>query len=126
MTFHIDDKLLAALIGTVAGTMGYWFTTFWMKPILQYRELRSRILIDFIYYAQVINTDGLAKRMQDLGDQRIEANRKCSAELRACVLELPCWYKWWLSWRGRQPQRAATELMGFSNTHEYDDADRRM
>ena len=35
----MDEKLLAVLIGIVAGAVGYLIATFWMKPILQYREL---------------------------------------------------------------------------------------
>lgn len=121
----MDDKLLAILIGTVTGALGYWFTTFWMKPILWYRELRSRVLIDLIYYAQVIKPEGLNQRLNDLYEERVLSNRKCSAELRACISELPFWYKWWLRWRGHQPEDAATALIGFSNTREYEDAAKR-
>ena len=115
----MDDKLLAVLIGVIAGTAGYWFTTFWMKPILQYRELRSKVLIDLIFYGQVINADGLNERMQTLYEERVVSNRRLSAELTACFLELPFWYKLWLRSRGHMPERAATDLMGFSNTTEY-------
>jgi hypothetical protein len=125
MSFHIDDKLLAVLVGMIGGTVGYWFTTFWMKPILQYRELRSKILIDLIYYAQVINPTDLGERLKKLHEERIVSNRKCAAELNACIMELPFWYKWWLRFRGHQPARAASELIGFSNTYDYDAAAKR-
>ena len=55
----MDDKLISVFVGIVAGAVGYWVTTFWMKPILRYRELRSKVLSDLIYFAQVINADGL-------------------------------------------------------------------
>lgn len=122
----VDDKLFAVLIGVMTGTVGYWFTTFWMKPLLQYRELKSKILIDLIFYAQVINADGLNERMQGLYEDRIVSNRKLSAELTACYLELPFWYKWWLRVRGRMPERAATDLIGLSNTRDYDAAANRV
>ena len=122
----MDDKLLAVLIGVITGTAGYWFTTFWMKPILQYHELRSKVLIDLIFYAQVINADGLSERMQKLYEDRVVANRRLSAELTACSLELPFWYKWWLWSRGHMPERAATDLIGFSNTTEYEAASKRV
>ena len=64
--FDHYDKIVIALVGIASGAIGYWFTTFWMKPILQYRELRSRILADLIFYAQVDNADGLNERMQKL------------------------------------------------------------
>ena len=122
----MDEKLLAVLIGVVTGTVGYWFNIFWMKPILQYRELRSKVLIDLIFYAQVINADGLNERMKKLYEERIVSNRRLSAELTACCLELPFWYKWWLRSIGHMPERAATDLIGFSNTTEYEAADKRV
>ena len=122
----MDEKLLAVLIGVIAGTVGYWFTTFWMKPILQYRELRSKVLIDLIFYAQVINADGLNERMKLLYEDRVLANRRLSAELTACLLELPFWYKRWLQLRGHKPERATTDLIGFSNTTEYEAANKRV
>ena len=60
----MDEKLLAVLLGIIAGGIGYWITTFWMKPILQYRELRLKVFADFIFYAQVVNADGLNDRMK--------------------------------------------------------------
>lgn len=122
----MDEKLIIALIGVAFGAVGYWFTTFWMKPILQYRELKSKVLVDLIFYAQVINAEGLNERMQKLCEERTESNRRRSAELTACVLELPVWYKWWLQARGHSPERAATDLLGFSNTYEYEAAAERV
>ena len=122
----MDDKLLAVLMGVVSGAVGYWFTTFWMKPVLQYRELRSKVLVDLIFYAQVINADGLNDRMKEHYEQRVVSNRRLSAELTACILELPFWYKLWLRFRGHQPERAASDLIGFSNTTEYEAASNRV
>ena len=53
----MDDKLISVIIAIVFGALGYLVTTFWMKPILRYHELRSKVLSDFIYFAQVINAD---------------------------------------------------------------------
>lgn len=120
------DKLVPMLAGLVAGVIGYWFTTFWMKPILRYRELRSSILSDFIFYANIINPDGLVDSMHQLFERRVESNRKNSADLTACILELPFWYLWWLRTRGGNPGRAASTLMGYSNNTGYDEAHARM
>lgn len=122
----MDEKLIAALVGVVTGALGYWFTTFWMKPILQYRELRSRIFADLIFYAQVVNAEGLNERMQKLYEDRVASNRRCSADLAACLLELPFWYRRWLHSRNHMPDRVVTELIGLSNTTEYDAADARV
>jgi hypothetical protein len=118
----MDEKLIAVLVGVAFGAVGYWFTTFWMKPILQYRELRTKILIDLIFYAQVVNAEGLNERMQRLYEERTLSNRKHSAELTACLLEIPCWYKFLLRMQGCKLETAAQDLMGFSNTTEYETA----
>lgn len=119
-TLPMDEKLLAVLIGVVAGAIGYWITTFWMKPILQYRELRIKVFADFIFYAQVVNAEGLNDRMKELYENRITSNRRHSADLAACLTELPSCYIWWLRWKGQAPEKAATHLIGYSNTTEYE------
>ena len=88
----MDVGLLSAIIGIIAGAFGYWFTTFNMQPILRFRNIRNQILMDFIYYAQVINAEGLNDRMKALYEERILANRRSSAQLSAAIQELPSWY----------------------------------
>jgi hypothetical protein len=122
----LDLKVIAALIGVVAGGIGYWVTTFWMKPIVNYIELRCKVAADLIYYAQVVNAEGLNERMQGLYEERVLANRRHSADLAACTLELPFWYRWYLRSRGRSPNDAVRNLIGFSNTTDYDDAENRI
>jgi len=75
----MDEKLLAVLLGIVAGAMGYWIATFWIKPILQHRELRMKVFADFIFYGQVVNADGLNDRMKTLYEERITSN--CSGQV---------------------------------------------
>lgn len=122
----MDEKLLAVLLGSIAGAMGYWITTFWMKPILQYRDLRMKVFADFIFYAQVVNADGLNDRMKVLYEERITSNRRHSADLAVCLIELPSWYRRWLHRRGQAPERAARHLIGYSNTTEYEAAAKAM
>jgi hypothetical protein len=122
----MDEKLLSVLIGVLAGASGYWFTTFWMKPILQYRELRSKVYADLIFYAQVVNAEGLNDRMQKLFEERVTSNRRHSADLAACLEELPAWYKWWLQCKGQSLEQAARNLIGYSNTTDYEAADKRV
>ena len=122
----MDDKLLAVLIGTMAGMAGYWITTFWMKPILFYRDLKTKVFADLIFYAQVINADGLNDRMKKMFEERVFANRRSAADLAACLLELPAWYRWYLRVRGQRPEAAVTDLIGYSNTTEYKAADDRI
>jgi hypothetical protein len=117
----MDDKLLAVILGIFSGTAGYLFLTFCMKPILQLREIKSKILTDLIFYAQVVNAEGLNEKMQKLHEDRNLANRRHSAELAACILELPSWCKKTF-FRNYDLIRAAQLLISLSNTTNYEDA----
>ena len=116
----MDINLQTAILGIIAGALGYWFATFSVQPILVYREVRSRVHSNFIYYAQVTSPDGLDENMKLLFEERILANRRTSAELSAAYLELPCWYHLYLNCKKHDPQGAATNLIGFSNTYEHE------
>lgn len=122
----MDEKLIAVLLGIMAGAVGYWVSTFWMKPILQYREIRVKVFADFIFYAQVVNAEDLNDRMKKLYEDRTMSNRRNSADLAAYLNELPSWYKWWLHRRGQSPERAVDHLIGYSNTTEYEAAEKRV
>lgn len=122
----MDEKLIAVLLGIVAGAVGYWISTFWMKPILQYRDIRVKVFADFIFYAQVVNAEGLNDRMKKLYEDRTMSNRRNSADLAAYLNELPRWYKWWLHRRGQSPESAISHLIGYSNTTEYEAAEKRL
>lgn len=122
----VDIELKAVLLGIVFGAAGYWIATFWMQPILRYREVRSKVLSDLIFYAQVTNADGLNERMRELYENRVEANRRSSADLTACLAELPRWYRAWLRVRGCDIEAAAQHLIGFANTTEYEAAAKRV
>jgi len=116
----MNEAYWSVLIGIGAGAFGYWFSTFAVQPILRYRDVRNQILIDFVYFAQVVNADGLNDEMKELYRQRVLANRRSSADLQAAILDLPGWYKLYLAMRGRKPNDAARHLIGFSNTTEYE------
>jgi len=121
----MDVGMLSALIGIVAGALGYWFTTFSMQPILRFRDLRNQILMDFIYYAQVINAKDLNDEMQALYRQRVLANRCASAQLSAAIQDLPQWYLAFLKHKGQRPEEAAHHLIGYSNTTDYEEAHKK-
>lgn len=118
----MNEKLWPLLIGIPAGALGYWITTFWMRPILQYKQLRTKVFSDFIFYAQVVNADGLNDKMKELYQRRVLSNRQNSADLSACLTELPPFYIWWLHRKNQFPEKAASGLIGYSNTIEYEHA----
>lgn len=118
----MDTTLFSVLIGIIAGAIGYWISTFYVQPVLRFREVRNQILRDFIYYAQVVNAEGLSEDMQKLFNERILANRKASAQLSSAVLDLPRLYRCFFKRRCHNSKLAATSLIGFSNTYDYDQA----
>ena len=121
----MNASLWAAFIGIVSGAVGYWFTTFSMQPILRYRDIRNQILKNFNYYAQVIKKDHINENFGDLYSERVLANRKTSAELTAAICDLPSWYLLYLKkCKGQSPTEAAKHLIGFSNTTEYEQANK--
>ena len=100
--------------------------TFFFTPIIRYRNVKHEILSDLIFFANVINAEGLDETMKDRLERRIEANRRHSAELTARYLELgPC-YKKWLGHKKENPQEASQVLMSLSNIFDFDAADRRI
>lgn len=120
----MSEAYWSVLIGIGAGAFGYWFSTFSVQPILRYQNVRNQVLMDFVYLAQVVNADGLNDEMKELYRQRVLANRRSSAALKAAILDLPGWYKFYLAMRGRKPNDAARNLIGFSNTTEYESSHR--
>ena len=77
--------------------------------------------------AQVVDPTDLNDHMQQLHEERIAALRRRSAELTdACLSMIPFWYKWWIQRQGRLPQRAAENLMGLSNTRDYEVESKRV
>lgn len=118
----MDNAVTSAFFGFLFGAFGYWITTFWVQPILLYRSVRSRIHSDLIYYAQVVNDDDLSDEMKNLYNKRVLANRKAAAELSAVCHELPFWYKFILNFLKIYPYKAASKLILYSNTRDYDES----
>lgn len=121
----MDSKLISTIVGLVAGAVGYWFANFHMKPILRFNDVRNQILMNFIFYAQVINADRFNEKMQELHRERILANRKTSAQLSASAQDLPWWYQKYLKFNGVDIKRAAKHLIGFSNTSDFTMAEKK-
>lgn len=122
----MDDKLESVIIGLLGGALGYLLTTFYVRPVLRYGELRQQIISDLIFYAQVVNADGMSEEIKNRYHARVEANRRHSADLTACYFELPWLYRRCLKIKGHCPETVSTQLMGLSNTSDYDQADLRV
>jgi hypothetical protein len=107
------------LFSLIAGAVGYLAVTFWFQPILRYRSIKYQIISDLLFYANVVNADGLSEETQERLNKRIQADRRNSSDIEACLTTLPGWYKYWLKKRGEDAEKAATELLRLSNTYEH-------
>ena len=51
-------QMITTLIGLVAGAVGYLIVTFWFRPILRYKEIRSRVISDIVFFANAVSLKG--------------------------------------------------------------------
>lgn len=119
-------EFLIVVISIASGGLGYLFATFWIRPILRYLNVKHQVLSDLIFYASAINADGMNENIRTRMLNRIETNKRCSADLTAYYIDLPFWYRWFLKKRKELPEEAATQLMGLSNTYDYETAHKRI
>jgi hypothetical protein len=119
-------EFLVVVISIASGGLGYLFATFWIRPILRYLNVKHQVLSDLIFYASAINADGMNENIRTRMLNRIEANKRCSADLTACYIDLPFWYIWFLKKHKESPEAVATQLMGLSNTSDYESAHKQI
>lgn len=123
---------ISLIVGIAAGAFGFLAATFYFQPILRYRDSKFRLLSDLLFYANAVNADNqkMTSPLKEVMDkrflERIEANRRHSAELYAHVRYLPWPYRRWLRIKGENPSAASADLMGLSNTSEWDNARSRI
>ncbi len=114
-------EFVTTLIGLIAGAIGYLIATFWVRPILRYKEIRSQVISDLVFYANAIKK-GPDGSMRERVWERVVANRRHSADLAAIYGELPSLYIQYLKRKGVYIDRAVEALMALSNTYEWKDA----
>jgi hypothetical protein len=119
-------EICSALIGISSGAAGFLILTFWFKPILRYKELKSKILADLIDYANVIEINDLSEAYKARGQERIVISRKHAAELAAASYYLPQRYLKYINKKGEDPDKASVEMIGYSNTYRMEEAEIRV
>lgn len=110
------------LLSVMAGAIGYLIATFWVRPILRYRDIKSRVASDLVFFANAIELQKLDGSFREDTLQRKDANSRCAADLQAIYFELPCWYRLWLKRRSENPGEASSALRGLSNSSCKDEA----
>ena len=110
------DEYWTVLLSVVFGALGYLITTFWVAPLIRYREAKHQIYSDLVFFANALGyqprTEPHVQRVLD----RLDSNRRTASELLATANELPRLYKLLLRCRKEDPSRAASELLGLSNS----------
>ncbi|SHL33422.1 hypothetical protein SAMN02745216_05027 [Desulfatibacillum alkenivorans DSM 16219] len=116
--------MFSVIVSIIAGAIGYLIVTFHFQPILRFRAVRFQIISDLVFYANAINAENLNVEMQKRVEERRVANRRHSADLAGIYCELPVYYKYYLSRRGMDIERAIKVLIGLSNTLEFEPANK--
>jgi hypothetical protein len=116
------DELLITLLGIGAGAVGYLIATFWVQPILRYREIKYRDAADLVFFANALDLQKQDGTLREDTLQRKDSNRRCAAELNAICSSLPFWYRWMLKKQNENPIEASKDLLGLSNSSDRDEA----
>lgn len=107
-------------LSITAGAIGYLMATFWVRPILRYRDIKYQVASDLIFFADAISSQ------TDRASERMDANRRRASDLAAINGELPSWYRWWLTKRHEDLKQASKELIGLSNAPNIEEAKDRI
>ncbi len=120
-------KFIFFLLSVIFGAFGFIATRFYFQPILKYKELKFQINSDLIFYKNAITHKPLKfdvdfnKRLEQKVLNRMDANRRHSADLDSCCYDVPFFY---LIWKGEHPDKASVKSMILSNTIDPVDADK--
>ena len=110
------------LLSIAAGALGYLIITFCVQPILRYRDIKSRVAADLVYFANALDLQKQNGELRNDTLDRKDKNRRCAAELKAIYPELPFWYRWWLQLKKENPLDGWKDLIGLSNSSTRDEA----
>jgi hypothetical protein len=117
------EQFLILFLTIAAGAAGYLIVTFWVQPILKYREIKRRVREDLVFFG---NARDLYKQGGEIRQDtmtRMKQNRRSASELGAIYSDLPWWYRRWLRCRKENPREAVKELIGLSNSTDWRDAE---
>lgn len=116
------QQVWITIFGIAAGGVGYLIATFWMRPILRYRDIKYQVASDLVFYANAIEMQKQDGSFREDTLQRKERNRRHAADLAAIYSDLPAWYQYYLLKKNENPQEASRDLIGLSNSSELEDA----
>ena len=114
------------LFSIAAGAAGYFVVTFWVQPILRYRDIKYRVAADLVFFANALELQMQNGIMRKDTLERKDKNRRCAAELKAIYPELPLWYRWLLRLKKENPTEGWKNLIGLSNSSKGAEAKDRI
>lgn len=117
------EQFLITLLSIAAGAAGYLIITFWVQPILRYRDIKYRVAADLVFFANAIELQKHDGALREDTQQRKDSNRRCASELKAIYSDLPYWYCLLLKKRKENPIEASKDLIGLSNSSNWRDAE---
>jgi hypothetical protein len=120
------EQIWITLLSIVAGAGGYLIATFWVRPILRYKDLKYEIASDLVFFANAIELQKLDGSLREDTLTRKDANRRRASDLAAIYDYLPAGYRRWLQKHKEDPKRASSELIGLSNELDVKEAKRRI
>lgn len=82
------DQFWITLLCIMAGAMGYLIATFWVRPILRYREMKSQVASDLVFFANAIELQKLDGSFREDTLLRKDANRRCAADPQGDLLRV--------------------------------------
>ena len=108
-------------LSIIAGAIGYLIITFWVRPILRYKDIKYQVASDLMFFQNTIGPD-LEGNIRKETLEGMKSNRRHAADLAAIYGDLPSWYQRLLKKRKEDPQGASQYLIGLSNEMNRDEA----
>jgi hypothetical protein len=114
MPWLTGSNLIGAVVGFLAGALGYVIIKHWVLPIVGYKTLKRRIGQDMNRYVAAAAAHPAGR------DQKKAVGRSLRNRARALAEsfhhELPQWYRIMLQSRGEKPVDASQVLTRMANT----------
>jgi hypothetical protein len=113
-------------LSIIAGAAGYIITTFGVRPILRYKDIKYPVASDLVFFANAIELRKLDGSLKDDTLARTAANRRRASDLAAIYDDILRWYRYCLQRCNEDPKRASSELVGLSNESNVQEAKHRI
>lgn len=95
------------------------FYKFWLKPLVDYKRLKTKIVHDLHFYANAIETPKHDCPLRTRAIEKEKVFRENAANLTAALSSLPFWFNFWLKYNFEKPKEAILPLQFIANA-DYD------